>query len=594
MHLRFFVAVVALGLLAGPRPSVQQPAPGSWWVMAGGRTVVLDEAYNRRGAVEVGQHALDPVSSPDGRTIAVAAAGAYKPHRTFSGVWEYWPEPGASSSVTLVKADSLEVLARPTIRFMPSIVRFTTDGRRLVVVSDGQVSKNAEKQILPAVTFIDTGDGKVVKEIDLDSEPVRYRWHPDRGLLIAVCAGFDKRAPSLALIDTAGMSIKQIPLPGRPLGLWPGLKGELDYVNLENEVVPLGPDGVMLAPISAGKEKLFVVPLPDLKRLLLSGRSGKDGQLLVIEGGRGTKAIPGPAATNLVFSSDGTRVVVCGNKMARVMDVASLDEIGRFEIPGTILDVVLDPSDRFLYVHEGDKVSVVSVADGKQVGRFSVGSGWRKFSTAMSSQGYWVRLGGTVGDATGSRSSKATAIDTMAFSPSGKHVFVFNSEAKDISIVDTTTFTSVSKVGVGDVAQRDFFWRMPGGKHLLALNNNRAIVFDTEAAKVAADRKFDDSVVRIVPSMAMLLVRTAGGTTMYRASPFEAAFDFGPECALGQQALHDNESGFVADSDTRRFVLSSAKGVRLYDFDLKLLAEIQGLGLPTKLCFVETPTPDAK
>jgi hypothetical protein len=73
------------------------------------------------------------------------------------------------------------------------------------------------------------------------------------------------------------------------------------------------------------------------------------------------------------------------------------DEIGRLEIPGTILDVVLDPSDRFLYVHEGDKVSVVSVADGKRVGRFSVGSGWRKLSTAMAGLGHWVRGGGTIG-----------------------------------------------------------------------------------------------------------------------------------------------------------------------------------------------------
>ena len=255
---------------------------------------------------------------------------------------------------------------------------------------------------------------------------------------------------------------------------------------------------------------------------------------------------------------------------------------------------MLDPTERFLYVHEGDKVSVVKVADGQRAGQFGIGSVWRKMGFTTNTGFFWIHRGGTIGDVTGSQEPEATPVDTMAFAPSGKHVFVFNSHTRDLTIVETTTFKSLAKVGTGSVGPRDFFWRMPGGKHLLALKDKRAIVFDTEAGNVAADRTFDDSLVTLVPSMAMLLVRTSGGTALHRVSPFEVARDFGPECALGAQAIRDKANGFVVNVDARRFLLSSAKGVRLYDFDFKLLTEIDGLGSPADLYFVETAKVDVK
>ena len=453
-----------------PVPSQAPAAEKEFWFLSGSEAVISSDApFKTRGRVEVGENAGPLVVSTDHHLVAIASTGAIKKKGVFGGP-EDWPEPGSKSTVSLIRSGSLDTLARIDVAFRPNFMGFTKDGRTLIVISLGQVHKDPKRHLPPHVYGIDAETGKVRFNTELRSEP-RDQWLAESSdrLLIAL-AGHDKRPdapPELVVLDASTGALERTKLSSPPLSFRKTGLSDARYLELENALVVVDSSGRLQGdPIRAGEEKLFFLDAPEGSRGFLAGKTKKEGKLLVLEGGKTTKALDVPPVKDIFFDGKGGRLFVCGSKQALVMDAIDLSVRATLTLPEDFRDIHLDPSGQRLYVNEvGDGVTVVDILSGRQAARFASGRGGKKLLLAMAaglaSALSPYRYGLTV-PMPREDIRVPTAVQALAFAPNGKFVYVHNSTTNDITVVETEGHTSVVKVGTGAIATDPFLWSLPG------------------------------------------------------------------------------------------------------------------------------------
>ena len=617
----FAVHVYAFQAQSTAQPLQNQEA----WLITGKQAVVLPSLSAAHPIkLDVRENTRRIVPSPDGRLVAVASYGAVKSGMTWSGAPEVWPESSNQSQITLLKRPGYEVAGQYAVPFRPEFIGFTSDGGTLAVVALGQVSKNEKKHIPPQVFLLDVASGKLRGQIELASEPIEPWFAAASNRLLIPCRGFEKRAgagPELVIYDVSTGTSENTPLPSPPVQWLETGAEDSRYLELGNSVVTVGAEGKLLgAAIQAGSEKLFLQRVPNSHRLLLAGKTKKQGQLVVIEDGRAVKTLEVPPLTVIVFDHKASRMFLCASKQGFIYDLATLTELANIPLPTAILGASLAPGEKRLYVNEvGDHVTVIDLETKQVAAQFATGRGGVKFMqelraaaasslSEMSSQlnygssalaeSYWVK----------------NAVQSMAFSPSGNFVYVFNTQTQDITVVETKGHTSATRVPTGevgagsvygsnmgtipfwkpnevDLSALGFLWLTPDGRYLVSCGLTKMLIFDTEKGEVLTQREFKPEhrrpldvipqrPLRYEPSLGLIFARSAAGTEIYRPGPFEKVKEFGPESALPSDKTTKGQSvgrDLVFQPEARRFFLLTTKGVAVYDYDLNLLGTIEDL-----------------
>lgn len=570
--LAFFVIFPAVYAAA------EEPAPPlhEWWIASGREAIVLvDPGPKLRARVEVGPALSAVVRSPDGATLAVGSSGDMTTNVTWSLQSELWPKAGgAKSQVTLVNSADYKVLGKLEVPFRPDQLAFTSDQARLVVVSAGQMSKNKQKQVAPQVTLVDVRTLKIISQTTLTSAPIDI-WQPAGSARVLIpCQGFKPGTPvpaELAVLNTTTGAVEKIALPSA-VKRWHEMDApDRRYLELENHVVVVTADGKLAGdPLAVGAELLLFGPAGEGKsRYYMAGKTAKQGQLALLEGGSITKSVSVPPAEAVVLDAANSRLFVCAKKQGMMLDSRSLEKPVAIPLPGGFHEVMLDPDKKRLYVNAtGDHVSVLDIESAKQIASFTSGRGSVKFmqelaaaSAQMLSQ-IQYQMTGVPG--TGWNAQAPTAVQSMAFSPSGNFVYVFNSATSDITVVETKTFTSTKKVPTGYL-QGSSLWRTPSGDRLVSVAMNKLVVFDTEKGEVITEQQFPKSTLDYDPTLGLLLVSTREATDVYETAPLKKIKSLPPLKKVQFQP------------DARRFFALTDKGLSLFDYDLNLAQELEGV-----------------
>jgi hypothetical protein len=579
---RWLFGLFFLGVFQVTSFSLEQPKILEWWVMAGKEAHVLVEpGLAVRAKFEVGINPTLLILNDDQSLVAISSNGAVKPNFTWSGITELWPLPGSSSSISLIKRPSMELLGTYTVPFRPGFMSFTTDNKTLVVVSLGQVSKNAEKHIPPQIFLMDVSSGKIRNAVQLASQPSDYWYVPAKNRLLVPCAGFMKRAdapPELVVFDTVSGSVEKIKLPSAP-SYWREMgKEELQYLELEKGVVVVTAEGKLQGePITAGTDKLFFIRAPQGNHHYLAGKTKKQGSFLLLDGGQVVKSVEGPIVEAALFDSNQSRLFLCVKKQGLIVDPATLKELDRIPLPNSFLEVRLAPGEKRLYVNQfGDQVVVVDLEKKQEIARFTSGRGSIKFLQELGAAAANMlgQMAYEMGGVPPNYVTVPRAVQTMAFAPSGKFVYVFNSQTNDITVVETENHTSPRKVPTGLVLGNNFLWQLPGGRHLISVGANKVLTLDTETGEVVTEQQFHKATLRYEPSLGLLFVQTEAGMEVHRPVPFEKVKDMG---ASGKLL-------FVPEG--QRFFLFSPKGAKVYDYQLNLLKELEGITEEGRVFFV--------
>jgi hypothetical protein len=585
---RATLAVLLLGSIAHASPSQSGAFDAQWWIVSGNRAMVFDDGLKRIAEVDIGATARAPLLSPDQRHLAVASAGEMTSHKARkTGRWEFWPQPGSVSTVTVLKAGSLEVTGRRAVRFRPVRILYV-DNETLLVVSAGQLSTEAEKQILPAITVLTVPEAEVRHEIELNGPPFDIWYHEASRLLHVACEGFGGRAAEIVTFDPERGTIRATVLQSDVTGIGWRTTGDPDtrYLELADGIVTVTSTGELVGPpIRAGTAKVFFAPMPDGGRYLLAGRSGDTLRLMILQEGRVTQQVEidrikwlrsgirvsAAGSVLVVIGEKVPRLIVCSAKQGVVLHPETLAELGRLKLPGSFTDVLLDPAERRLYAYHGDSVTVVDVEHNRKVATFAIGSEFKKL---VASGSRWIRV-----QAVRPQPSvdKTRRVFTMAFAPSGSHLFVYSATARDVTIVETDGHTSKRKVGIGDINLGGLY-HLQGGRLLIAFKGNKIIGFDAEAGTVVAELNLPDSVYIWHEALDIIFIRSATGTIAHRSGTLERVGDLGPELALSQQAIADQAGGMMFSPRERLFVATTSHGVRLYDYDLKKVGDFDNVG----------------
>lgn len=578
-------AIVGIAHAAGAQ---EAQAAREYWLLAGSAAVVTTEpGFATRGRVDVGVNAGSFASDPHHDIVAIASTGAIKKKGLFGGL-EDWPEPGSKSTVTLIRRGSLEVVARTEVAFRPQILGFSQDGRVLVVLSQGQVHKDPKRHLAPHVFALDAESGKVTQDSVLESEPRDHWFLPESGRALLALAGHEKRPdapPELVVFDAATGALSRTKLPGSPLAFRRTGVETQRYLELENAVVVVDSSGRLMGePIRAGDEKLFLLDAPEGGRALLAGKTKKAGKLVVLEAGAVTNSLDVPPLEDVLFDGKGGRIFLCASKQALVVAASDLASLRSLTLPDRFRDVHLNPAGDRLYVNEvGDSVSVVDVESGRQLAHFASGRGGKKLllaaaaglASALSPYRYGLTMRMPYQNV-----DVPTAVQSLAFSPSGRFVYVHNSTTADITVVETEGHTSVLKVGTGATAAGPFLWTLPGARQLLSVGASKLMAFDTDKGALHYEREFPKSWLSYLPELGLVQVRSKLGLELWRPWPLEKAASLGPP-----------DAKVLVLQGGRRVFVYGEQATQVLDGELNRLGEVATGGDTLHVFVVESPSP---
>jgi YVTN family beta-propeller protein len=599
-------AVAAQPVPAASAPE-QPPSPArEWWLTVGGEAfVLLEPGATYRAKFEVGENARNLVLSPDGSLAAISSDGTVKTHVTLTGTVEHWPEGGSQSSITLVKKSDYKLVGRYPVPFRPYSVKFTDDGKALVIVSLGQVSNDKKKHIAPQIGLLDVASGKLRNQVELASEPSDV-WHVSNRVIVP-CRGMKKQAeapPELVIYDTATGGTQKVALPSSPLG-WHDTGSEgTRYLELEDGVLVVNLEGKPTGPpVEAGKETVFFVPGPQGKQFFLAGKSKDQGRLVILEAGRVLKTLETPPPKAILLDATASRLILYGKGQGLILDSQTFAEQARIPLPNLIAEAQLHPAGKRLYVNEpSGQVSVIDLETKQQIARFASGRGGAKFFQNVAVPMLMALASARTYQLTGAPGPTITwtgplPIQSLAFSPSGNFLYVFNTQTNDVTIVNTRDHTVLRKVGLGPLPfnpeqARELAglhpWQSADGRYLISCQGDKVVVLDTEKGEVLTEQTFKVTHLRYEPSLGLVFVQHADGTDVYHAAPFDYLKDLRPSYKLAFAPKHVKLSErapgrfqpperLVFRPEARRFFVFSPNGASVYDYDLKLISEVEGV-----------------
>lgn len=571
------VALTAVAMSAARGQQAESPQTELWLTANNLAYILTEKGEGEPAKIEVGENAYYSAVSPDGKLVAIASFGLLDDYKNLAGYTEWWPKKNSGSTVTLVRRPTNEVIGRYPVRFRPRFVEFTADGARLIIASLGQFSRNEKKNLSPQIALLDIAAGKLRNAVDLVFWNGNI-WHsPSTHRVILGCVGEmfkDKPQYELIAYDTQSGAVERTTLPGDPRDWYDSETNDMRYLTLESGVVAVGADGRLAGrPIKAGDENLFFVRAPVGNRYFLAGRTKDQGQLVVVEAGRAVKTFDFfPPLMYMLSNKEQSSFFLCASKEGIVVDAASLTEQGRFPLPKYYRDVHLDPREKRLYAnHPGGKVTVIDLQTRQQVAEFSAGRGGVKFGKLLAvaaAEGMMqtltqmpYRMSGLPPPASSYAQQLAWPIEikSIAFSPGGGYVYVYNSLSADITVVETKGHTILTKQPTGRVESESFLWLLPDRTHLISCSAKKLLVFDTEKGKTNLDRDFEKVELEYEPALGLVVAVGDAGTTVYRPMPFEKIKDLAP----GKSVIFKPKA--------QRFLILSEKSVSLYDYKLNLL-----------------------
>jgi len=600
-------AAVAARPAAAATASEQAAAAGAeWWLTVGDQAFVLREPEaSYRAKFEVGENVGNLVVSPDGSLAAIASDGAVKVHVTFTGTVEHWPKGGSQSSITLVKKSDYKVLGRYPVPFRPHFVKFTEDGAALVIVSLGQVSNDKEKHIAPQIAMLDVASGKLRNQVELGSEPSDVWYVANR--VIVPCRGMKKKAeapPEVVIYDTVTGGTQKVALPSSPAGWHETGSANTRYLELAGGAMVMNSEGKPIGPpVEAGEETVFFVPGPQGTQFFLGGKSKEQGRLVILEAGRVVKTLDTPPPEAILYDATASRLILCGKGQGLVLDSQTFAEQARIPLPNLMTEARLHPAGKRLYVNEpSGHVSVIDLGEKQQIARFASGRGGVKFlqnwvvPMAMgAAAGRSIRLTGAPGPFL--FWSSPQGIQSLALSPSGNFLYVFNTQTNDVTIVDTRGHTVLRKVPTGPIPNnaeearelvKQHPWQSADGRYLISCQAGKVVIIDTDKGEVLTEQTFKVTHLRYEASLGLVFVQRADGTDVYHAAPFEYLKGLKPSEKLAFAPKHVKLSErapgrfqppetLVFRPEARRFFVFSPNGVSVYEYDLKLISEVKGV-----------------
>jgi hypothetical protein len=588
-----FVALLAAALLSGfPAGS---PVESELWLIHGKDAfIVPPHSTDSPVKLELGEGAKHVVLSPDGKLAAVAVCGPTTNNFTWGGVYESWPKGENQSAVLLLKRPEYQLLGRYPVPFRPTLLAFTADNSTLFVVSYGQVSKNEKKHISPSVAFLDIAAGKLKGETPLASEPADS-WHiPASNRMILALRGFEKRpgsAPELVVVNTTTQAVEKTPLPAPAVRFHDFGEPNLRYLELTTGVVLVNSEGKLVSTlVEAGMQKRLFVRGPD-GRYFFGGKIEKKGKLIILGNGQVLKSLDVPPPDLLVYAPKTSRYILCAGKEAVLFDAHDFSELGRAPLPGTILEARLDPSESRLYVNElGDSVTVVDLQEKKKLAQFSTGRGGIKFMQGLAAAsvdalaqvqyqmvGYYP-VGYPIGGFSG---GLPQAVKTMAFSPSGNFLYVFNSRTMDITVVETKTHTSPQKIATGYGIGPSSLYMRKEGTQFLSCSSEKLLLFDAGEGKVVFERQTPKTRLHYEPELDLVFAFSPAAVEVLRPGNADSIKKF------------DHADFFAFRPEARRFILVDKAGLRVYDYDLNLVHTIPGAPNPAQIQVVPLNPPVA-
>ncbi len=563
-------------LQATPRSETAQP---ELWLTVDKYAYLLSEKSGGEvRKLEVGENAYYTATSPDGKLVAVASFGLLDQNipvlGPLAGRTEWWPKKGSGSFITVIKREGNEIVGHYPVRHRPKFIAFTPDGTTLIVASLGQFSRSDEKTLSPEIALIDVATGKVRNPVDGAFWTGEYWYNPSTNHLIIGWAASLKGKYQWELVsyDTRSGAVERVPLPSEP-SLWRESGYDtLRYLVCENSIVVVGSNGKIIGdPLSAGKENMMFVREPRGNRYFLAGKvNKKQGKVMVVDGGKVSKELDVLPLEFIFFDKEGSRVFLCPDKEAVVLDLKTYEELTRLPLPGRVYEGTLSPDEKRVYALEyGGKVSVIDIEAKKEIGSFTSGRGGVKFGillanglmNAMSE----LQTRYTMGPyAMAPNYPLPLQIQTVAFSASGDFVYVYNSFSSDITVVNTKTFLVLAKEPTGHTFQDSPLWQMPDKRYLLSAAPNKIMVFEAEKGEAVVKRELPKSSVQFDPGSGLVFVCNDNGTEVYRPTPLEKIKDL----PAGKKVIPQPEA--------KRFLVVSNTKLSLYDYDFNLMHEIEG------------------
>jgi DNA-binding beta-propeller fold protein YncE len=574
--LGFVIVLLAAGVsFSQSSPRAEAAQPELWLTVDKYAYLLSEKSGGEIRKVEVGENAYYTATSPDGKLVAVVSFGLLDQNipvmGPLSGRTEWWPKKGSGSFVTFIKREGNEIVGHYPVRHRPKFIAFTPDGATLIVASLGQFSRSDEKNLSPQIALIDVATGKVRNPADGAYWTGEYWYNASTNrLMIGWAASLKgKYQRELVSYDTHSGAVERAPLPSEP-GLWRDSGYDnVRYLVCENSIVVVDSNGKLTAePLSPGKENMMFVREPRGNRYFLAGKvDKKQGKVMVIDGGKISKEIEVRPLEFIFFDKEGSRIFLCPDKEAIVLDLKTYNELTRLPLPGRLYEGTLSPDEKRVYALEyGGKVSVIDVEAKKEIGSFTSGRGGVKFGI-MLANGLANAMSGIQASYTGYPGNYyplPLQIQTIAFSASGDFVYVYNSFSSDVTVVNAKTFLTLAKEPTGHTFQDSPLWQMPDKRYLLSAAPNKVMVFDAEKGEAVIKRELPRSSVQFDPDSGLVFVCSDTGTEVYRPTPFEKLKDLPP----GKKVIPQPEA--------KRFLVVSNTKLSLYDYDFKLMHEIEG------------------
>jgi DNA-binding beta-propeller fold protein YncE len=530
------------------------------------RLVVVDLATGGAvGRVELADAPTDLLVTPDGTRLLVLSRGAGS--ETF---WSASFRPKTKSSLTVIAAKTLEILARTELGWSLADATLMNDGTTLAVLSPGVSGKPAETK--PAELFtVDARSGEISGRHALDRPADGFAVAPDQktGIVYFEGAPRAKRPTETLFIDLATMKeAGRVSLDARTNK--PVIVEGSDHVYLLDPplmrpgtlYVLSVPERKLAATLQVGRSASVAGIVPATNRLLVmsevpSADKKNYGELKVLAGAEVAASVPVPrVADRIHFTPDGREAyMVAGNRVGSVR-LADMTVQSAMETQGYSREIAFTHDGRRAVVYDrGDdfccRMNVFDLESRQRLTSFMTGSKGLRIAqlvVAAAATASSYEAGKSQAQSKG-RSSFYYTIYTPGPGKAARGPLAVSRDGKFAYALDTQTgYVTIAELGGGE---RIGNISIPmNGKELVLLPDGRLLAAVTDESVVMIDTSSNEKVDE---------VKLAGEIRDFVVSP-----------AGDRAIIMSKERLIVYDTEKRRS-----------------LAEIGGLKRPVDLVFLD-------